>query len=404
MKILYYDCFAGISGDMNLGAMLDLGVDQKFLLQELSKLPVDSYKIKVHKDKRGGITGTKVDVIVPPQKKASSLHTLKKRTFRDITRMIKQSNLSANVKRISIDIFTRLARAEGKIHGHKIENVHFHEVGAIDSIVDIVGAAICLDYLKIDKVISSSIQVGSGMINCSHGTFPVPSPATAEILQDIPIKTGLVPFEATTPTGAAIIAATAVSFTEKIDFTPQKIGYGLGSKDSTIPNVLRLFLGEISADAVKADDPETGEAVIIECNIDDMNPELYDALMERLFAAGAHDVFLTPIIMKKSRPAVMVSVLCDVGKQKAIEEVLWLNSSTFGLRSYKVAKSMLRRETVKVKTKYGEITVKSGYLNERIIKSKPEYEDCKRLAKENGVTIQDIYESIRLTKRKKNEY
>jgi pyridinium-3,5-bisthiocarboxylic acid mononucleotide nickel chelatase len=316
MKILYYDCFAGISGDMNLGAMLDMGVDQKYLLKELDNLPIDSYKIKVYKDKRGGITGTKVDVIVPPQKKASSRHTQKKRTFRDITRMIRQSNLSANVKRISIDIFTRLARAEGKIHGHKIEDVHFHEVGAIDSIIDIVGAAICLDYLKVDKVISSPIQVGSGIINCSHGTLPVPAPATAEVLQGIPIKTGLVPFEATTPTGAAIIAATAVSFTEKIDFTPLKIGYGLGSKDSSIPNVLRLFLGEISANDAKADDPETGEAVIIECNIDDMNPEFYDALMERLFAAGAHDVFLTPIIMKKSRPAVMVSVLCDVGKQK----------------------------------------------------------------------------------------
>ena len=401
MKILYYDCFAGISGDMNLGAMLDLGVDQKFLLEELSKVPVDSYKVKVHKDKRGGITGTKVDVIVPPQKKASSRHTQKKRNFRDITGMIKQSNLSANVKKISLDIFTRLARAEGKIHGHKIENVHFHEVGAIDSIVDIVGAAICLDYLKVDKVISSPIQVGSGIINCSHGTFPVPAPATAEILMGIPMKTGLVPFEATTPTGAAIIAATATSFTEKIDFTPQKIGYGLGSKDSPIPNVLRLFLGEISANAEKADDPETSVAVIIECNIDDMNPEFYDALMERLFAAGAHDVFFTPIIMKKSRPALTVSVLCDVSQQKVIEEVFWLNSSTFGLRSYKIAKSMLRRETVKVKTKYGKITVKNGYLNERIIKSKPEYEDCKRLAKENGVSIQNIYESIRLAERTK---
>ena len=401
MKILYYDCFAGISGDMNLGAMLDLGIDQKFLLQELSKLPVDSYKIKVHKDKRGGITGTKVDVIVPPQKKTSSRHTQKRRTFSDIIRMIKQSNLSTDVKKISLDIFTSLARAEGKIHGHKIEDVHFHEVGAVDSIVDIVGAAICLDYLKIDKVISSPIQVGSGMINCSHGTLPVPAPATAEILQGIPIKAGLVPFEATTPTGAAIIATTAAYFTEKIDFTPQKIGYGLGSKDSTIPNVLRLFLGEISANAEKADDPETSVAVIIECNIDDMNPEFYDALMERLFAAGAHDVFFTPIIMKKSRPALTVSVLCDVSQQKVIEEVFWLNSSTFGLRSYKVAKSMLRRETVKVKTKYGKITVKNGYLNERIIKSKPEYEDCKRLAKENGVSIQNIYESIRLAERTK---
>jgi uncharacterized protein (TIGR00299 family) protein len=399
MKILYYDCFAGISGDMNLGAMLDLGVDQKYLLKELGLLPVDSYKIKVYKDRRGGITGTKVDVIVPPQKKVSSRHTLKKRTFRDITLMIKQSSLSANVKKISLDIFTCLARAEGKIHGHKIDDVHFHEVGAIDSIVDIIGAAICLDYLAVDKVISSPIQVGSGIINCSHGTLPVPAPATAEILQGIPIKTGLVPFEATTPTGAAIIASTATSFTDRIDFTPQKIGYGLGSKDSPVPNVLRLFLGEMFANAVKADDPKTGEAVIIECNIDDMNPELYDTLMECLFSAGAHDVFFTPIIMKKSRPALTVSVLCDVSRQKVIEEVFWLNSSTFGLRSYKVAKSMLCRETVKVKTKHGEITVKRGYLNGRIIKSKPEYEDCKRLAKEKGVSIKQIYESIRSVER-----
>jgi uncharacterized protein (DUF111 family) len=218
------------------------------------------------------------------------------------------------------------------------------------------------------------------------------------------MKTGLVPFEATTPTGAAIIASTATSFTDRIDFTPQKIGYGLGSKDSPVPNVLRLFLGEISDNTAKADEPQTGEALMIECNIDDMNPELYDALMERLFSAGAHDVFFTPIIMKKSRPAVIVSVLCDAGKQKAIEEIFWLNSSTFGLRSYKVTKSMLRREIVKVKTRHGEITVKNGYLKGRKIKSKPEYEDCKRLAKENGVSIQDIYESIRLTKRTKNEH
>jgi len=402
MKILYYDCFAGISGDMNLGAMLDLGVDQKYLVKELGKLPIDSYKVKVGKDKRGGITGTKVDVIVAPQKKTSSSHAMPERTFRDIAKIIKQSNLSPNVKKISIDIFTCLARAEGKIHGHKVDDVHFHEVGAIDSIVDIVGAAICLDYLKVDQVISSSLQVGSGIIHCSHGTLPVPAPATAEILMGIPMKTGLVPFEATTPTGAAIIAATATSFTDRIDFITKKIGYGLGSKDSpVVPNVLRLFLGEIAVNAAKADDPEIGDALIIECNIDDMNPEFYDILMERLFASGAHDVFFTPILMKKSRPAVTVSALCDVRMQKAIEEVFWLNSSTFGLRSYKVAKSMLRREIVKVKTRHGEITVKNGYLNNRIIKSKPEYEDCRWLAKENNVSIQDIYESIHLAERTK---
>lgn len=402
MKILYYDCFAGISGDMNLGAMLDLGVDQKHLLKELGKLPIDSYKIKVCKDKRGGITGIKVDVIVPPQKKTSSRHHMPERTFRDITKMIKGSNLSSNIKKISLDIFTCLAKAEGKIHGHKVDDVHFHEVGAIDSIVDIVGAAICLDYLKVDRIISSPVQVGSGIIHCSHGTLPVPAPATAEILTGIPMKTGLVPFEATTPTGAAIIASIATSFTDKIDFIPDKIGYGLGSKDTpVVPNVLRLFLGEIAASAEKANDPEIGDALIIECNIDDMNPELYETLMDYLFNAGAHDVFFTPIIMKKSRPAVTVSVLCNVSLQKVIEEIFWRNSSTFGLRSYKVVKSMLQRKIAKVKTKYGEITVKSGYLNGRRIKYKAEYEDCRRLAKENNVSIQDIYESIRLTKRNK---
>lgn len=396
MKILYYDCFAGISGDMNLGAMLDLGVDQKYLLKELGRLDIDSYKIKVCKDRRGGITGTKVDVIVAPQKKPSSRHHVPERSFRDITKMIKKSHLSANIKNISLNIFTCLARAEGKIHGHKVDDVHFHEVGAIDSIVDIVGAAICLDYLKVDRVISSPIQVGSGIIHCGHGTLPVPAPATAEILKGIPMKTGLVPFEATTPTGAAFIASTASSFTDRIDFIPQKIGYGLGSKDSPVaPNVLRLFLGEAAAAGTgKADGVETEDALIIECNIDDMNPELYETLMESLFAEGAHDVFFTPIIMKKSRPAVTVSVLCDVAKQKVMEEIFWRNSSTFGLRSYKAAKSVLTRKTEKVKTRYGEIIIKSGFLQGRRIKSKPEYKDCRRLAKENDVSIQDIYASI----------
>lgn len=399
MKILYYDCFAGISGDMNLGALLDLGVDQKHLLKELGKLPMGAFKIKIFRDKRGGIAGTKFDVIASTQKNISSRCHLKKSSYRDITTLIKQSKLSANVKKISLDIFSLLARAEGKIHGCKPEDVHFHELGAIDSIMDIVGAAICLDYLKVDKIISSPIQLGSGIIHCEHGTLPVPAPATAEILKDIPVKTGLVPFEATTPTGAAIIAATASAFTEKIDFTPKKIGYGLGSKDSAVPNVLRVFLGEVLTAA--SPDTEIGDAVMIECNLDDMNPELYDNLMELLFSAGAHDVFFTPIMMKKSRPASIVSILCDVSKQPLMEEILWFNSSTFGLRSYKVTKSMLARKTVKVKTKYGEIKLKCGYLNGRIIKSKPEYEDCKRLGKEKGVPIKDIYESIRLAKRTK---
>lgn len=399
MKILYYDCFAGISGDMNLGAMLDLGIGEKHLFKELAKLPIHSFKIKAYKDQRRGITGTKVDVLIPFHKNKTSRYVQKERTYRDIVKMIHQSDLSANVKAISLRIFTRLAEAEGKIHGRKTDDVHFHEIGAVDSIVDIIGGAICLDFLKVDKVISSPVQVGSGVVHCSHGTFPVPAPATAEILQGIPMKTGLVPFEAATPTGAAIIASTATAFTEKLEFTPLKIGYGLGSNDSPVPNVLRLFLGETTEHAAKTDHPDQGEAVMIESNIDDMHPELYEALMDEFFSAGAQDVFFTPIIMKKTRPAITVSVLCDVNRRKVMEDIFWTHSSTFGLRSYHVIKSMLQREIVKVKTGHGDIRVKRGYLNGKMIKSKPEYEDCRKLAKKRDISIQDIYKIINRTQR-----
>jgi len=291
--ILYYDCFAGISGDMNLGAMLDLGVDQKYLLNELSKLPLGSSRIKISRSQRGGITGTKFEV-VSPRTQSPSRHHLPKRTFHDIAKLIGESGLPVSVQHTSLHIFSVLARAEAKIHGQKIEAVHFHEIGAIDSIIDIVGAAVCLDYLKVDRVISSPLQLGGGLIHCNHGVLPVPAPATAEILKNVPVKTGLVPFEATTPTGAAIVVAMASAFTEKVDFTPRKIGYGLGRRDSAVPNVLRLFLGELPAMDAVSSGTETGEAVMIECNIDDMNPELYDNLMEHLFSAGAYDVFSLP--------------------------------------------------------------------------------------------------------------
>lgn len=392
MKVLYYDCFSGISGDMHLGAMLDVGVSPDYLLSELKKLDIGSYEIKIQKDKRRGITGTRVDVIVAHGHHEDD-HTA--RTFRDIAQMIKESGLSDAVKSLSLDIFTRIAEAEGKIHGHAVEDVHFHEVGAVDSIVDIVGAAICLDSLKIDRIVSSPVQVGGGFVKCAHGMLPVPAPATVEILRGIPVKSGLVPFETTTPTGAAILAATVDSFSEVIHFTPDAIGYGIGHRDTEIPNVLRVYLGTMPEDADPVSDVERGEAVIIECNIDDMNPELYDALMEMLFEKGAHDVFFTPIIMKKSRPAVTVSALCDLERQAVIEGVLWRHSSTFGLRSYRVAKAMLKREIVKVNTGFGDVSVKKGYLNGCVIKSKPEYEDCKRLAKEKGLSVKEIYDGLK---------
>jgi len=393
LKILYYDCFAGISGDMNLGAMIDLGVDPEYLRAELRKIEIGPYEIRVTRDQRRGIFGTKLDVILPSGEGAPAAHGHGHRSFKDIAGLIEKSNFSDGIKSTSLDIFMKIARAEAKIHGHSIDEVHFHEVGAIDSIVDVVGAAICFDYLKVDKILSSPVQVGGGFVKCAHGMLPVPAPATAEILTGIPIRSGIVPFETTTPTGAAILAATAGSFAEHINFTPLKIGYGIGHRDTEIPNVLRVFLGEMD-DEKQDPDVEVKEAFLMECNIDDMNPELYDGVMERLFEKGALDAHLTPVIMKKGRPAVKISVLCDADHRRGIEEVLWLQTSTFGLRVNKIEKLILRRDVSTVKTKYGVLSVKNAYLRGERIKWKLEYEDAKRLAREKGVSIKAIYDSL----------
>ncbi len=394
MKILYYDCFAGISGDMNLGVMIDLGVVEDFLLRELKKLNIGKYEIKITRDQRKGITGTKVEVLtndeIPGGERSSG-----ERTFKDIVQLIRTSNLSTKVKDISLKIFSRLAEAEGKIHGHKMDDVHFHEVGAVDSIIDIVGAAVCLDYLKPDRIISSPVELGGGFVRCAHGLLPVPAPATTEILRGTPVKSGAVPFEATTPTGAAILAATVDSFTEKLSFTPQNIGYGIGHRETEIPNVLRAYLGEMRAQTTPdADDTEKQTAILLECNIDDMNPEIYEDVMDALLAKGVYDVFLTPLIMKKSRPAIKISVLCSEENRQAVEEILWLRTSTFGLRYQRVDKSMLKRDFSTLSTKFGNVAIKNGYLRGRKIKSKPEYEDCRRLANINGVSVKEIYDLL----------
>lgn len=388
MKILYYDCFSGISGDMNLGAMIDIGVDQHRLVSELKKLAIDPYEIRITRDQRKGISGTRVDIVL------SDAQAPHHRTFAGILRLVKESDLSENVKTTSLGIFTKIAEAEAKIHGCDIDDVHFHEIGAVDSIVDIVGAAVCLDDLNVDRVLCSAVQVGGGFVTCAHGTLPVPVPATAEILKGIPVKSGLVPFETTTPTGAAILAATVDAFTEEANFTPRKIGYGIGHRDTAIPNVLRIFLGDMGEEAF-ADDPEIREAFIVECNIDDMNPELYDDVMDTLFDVGAQDVFLAPVIMKKSRPAVTISVLCHDTELKVVEKTLLLRTSTLGVRTRKVTKTMLKRDFSKISTKYGEISVKNAYYRGKRIKSKPEYEACKKLAREKGVSIQEIYDSLK---------
>lgn len=454
MKILYYDCFCGISGDMNLAALLDLGVPKEYLLKEISKLNLDSeYEIKVESAAKLGITGTRVDVILKNKlhnnedgehnhshnhdhfhghdekehnHNHSHVHDEKvhghdhshthdgsdhnhenshlhnhvynhnhvvehehhHRNLKDIENIINYSDLNNKVKKLSLDMFMRVAEAEAKVHGKSLYEVHFHEVGAIDSIVDMVGAAICLDYLKIDKIIASPVQVGGGFVKCAHGLMPVPAPATVEILKNIPINTGIVEFETTTPTGAAILAANVQEFTARIDFSIIKIAYGIGHRDLEIPNVLRVYLGE------KESSEKIEEQYILETNIDDMNPEFYSYVEEKLFDVGALDVFKTPIFMKKGRPGIKLSLLISEEIEKEVLDIIFEETTSIGVRKYKVEKIMLDREFSKVQTQYGEVTIKKSFYKGNLVKYKPEYEDCKKIAKEKNVTMEKLYKEI----------
>lgn len=442
MKVLYYDSFSGISGDMHLGAMIDLGVDPEYLIKELKKLGLsDEYELKITKAARKGITGTKVDVLLLNDHHHSHSekhmnhdneegmhhhhshnhteecchchveeeevthehhhhshendeHHHEHRNLYIIEEIINNSELSNKVKKISIEMFKKVAEAEAKVHGKELYEVHFHEVGATDSIVDIVGAAICLDYLKIDKILGSSVQVGGGFVKCAHGLMPVPAPATSEILKGVPIKTGAVPFETTTPTGAAILKTLVNKFTDDIDFLIDKVAYGIGNRDTEIPNVLRVYLGHYEETAVSVD-AEQDRELIIECNIDDMNSEMYEYIFEKLFKLGVKDVYVTPIIMKKGRPAQKLTVLTPYSLSREVEKLLLLETTTFGVRKYEVQKVMLSRDFVKVNTKYGEATVKRGIFNGEVIKFKGEYDCCKELAQKNNVTLEEVYNEIK---------
>jgi uncharacterized protein (TIGR00299 family) protein len=296
------------------------------------------------------------------------------------------------VKERSIKMFTKLAEAEAKIHGKKINEVHFHEVGAIDSIVDIVGAAICIEYLKPDRIMASEVELGGGFVKCEHGTFPVPAPATAEILKGVPVRTGAVKFESTTPTGALILACNVDEFAPMKGMKITRTAYGIGQADLDIPNVLRVYMAEsLDKDPSPAD---RVEAWILECNIDDMNPEMYGFVMDTLFDLGADDVFITPISMKKARPASKLSVLCSEDKKEAMVESLLTQTTTLGVRSYRVEKTMLQREFSSLSTPYGEVTIKTGFFKGQKLKAKPEYEDCVRIAKENNIPVNQVYQEI----------
>ncbi len=388
-RILYYDCFAGISGDMNLGALVDLGVDAAYLERELGKLNIEGFRLEVEPGMRKGISGTKVTVVVDHPENEKHRH------LSHIEELINGSSLSDSIKTKSLAIFDLVAEAEAKVHNISKEQVHFHEVGALDSIADIVGAAICQEYLEVDEIQASPVQLGGGFVKCAHGMMPVPAPATAEIVADIPVKTGLVDYEATTPTGAAILAATVDRFESRMELVVHKTGYGIGQRDGEIPNVLRVYLAEGSKRVTE--DVEEEEAVMLECNLDDMNPERYTHVMDLLFEAGAADVFIIPIVMKKSRPGHMLSVLCNSDSVDKMKEILFTETSSIGLREHTLKKSMLRREMVVLSTKYGEIEVKRSYFNGRVVNEKPEFEQCRKLAREHGVTLEEI--STEVTKK-----
>lgn len=379
MRTLYLDCFAGISGNMFLGALLDLGLPAEVLKAELAKLPVSGYDIKIKRVDKQGISAYYVDVETGRQHHHRHLP--------DINKIIDGARLADEVKAASKKVFLRLAEAEAKVHGTTVEAIHFHEVGAVDAIVDIVGAVFGLRYLGIERIYTSKLRTGSGFVKCSHGRMPVPAPATAELLHGIAYEAGDIAKELVTPTGAALVATLAQGSDGPPEgFKSEKIGYGAGSWDLDIPNVLRAVLGETSGAAGPA------EHLVVEANIDDLNPQLYPHVMEKLFAVGARDVWLTPITMKKSRPATELSVLADSHTFPAVAATLLAETTTIGMRYFPVHRLEAERRLVEVTTPWGPVKVKVSSLQGQVANVAPEYEDCRRLALENDVPLKVVWQ------------
>jgi len=409
MRLLYLDCFSGISGDMFLGALLDLGASQKHLEHELHKLKLDGWHLHVSRAMNKNVAGLRLEVHVGAHTHTikakhphifTNLHTHKHehahdhRTFADIRTLIERSALSPFVKKHAINIFRRIAEAEGKIHGMKPDRVHFHEVGAIDSIVDIVGGCIALEELDADEVQASELRTGFGFVDCAHGRFPVPAMATQEILKHIPHSQGEEPFELVTPTGAAIASEFCHTFDTMPSMKVEKIGYGLGMRElKKTPNVLRAVLGESSRTRTTrtSTGAKTDTIAVIETNIDNMNPELLGAAMEDLLAAGALDVFFTPIQMKKNRPATKLTVLCENKDADRFARWLLENTTTFGVRMREERRMKLDREFREVKTRYGKIAVKIGRLDGKVVSASPEFESCQSAARAKKAPLKKVY-------------
>jgi hypothetical protein len=450
MKVLYLDIFSGISGDMFVGALLDLGLDARKLERELAKLKLGGYHLHVGRQERQGIAGIKFDVHLEAGRgekgegrahghshhesacgivlhhehshghasrithHAHDHHHDDQRTFTQIKKLIHGSRLSSWVKQKSIAVFERIAEAEGKIHGKPAGEVHFHEVGAVDSIVDIVGACLGLEMLGKPRVVAAPVVEGTGWIRCAHGRFPIPAPATLAILgaRRIPVTQCDEPNELITPTGAALLAEFAESFGPMSGLAAEKIGFGLGTRENqTRPNVLRAVLGSQSkvqspkSKVVESGprithhaspDWETDRVAVLETNLDDVSGEVLGHFVEAALAAGALDVFHTPIQMKKSRPGVLLTVLCAEADADRFSEMILRETSAFGVRKTIAERRKLRREFTTVKTRFGPVTVKLGKLNGEVVQAAPEFESCRKLAAQKKIPVRQIYDAVRV--------
>jgi uncharacterized protein (TIGR00299 family) protein len=378
MKVAFFDCFAGISGDMTLGAILDAGADEARFKEELSKLGGIEFGLEIKKVVRQGIQATDVQVKIP--------HEHHHRHLSNITRIIEESALTDDVKEKAVGVFRTLAEAEARVHGTSMESVHFHEVGAVDAIVDIVGACIGLSLLGVEQVVVSPLPMGHGWVECQHGRIPLPAPATVEILKGVPVYSADVEGELVTPTGAAIAKTLAGGFGLMPQMKVESTGYGAGNTEFPFPNLLRIFVGEVSSDI------PFHRVSVVETNIDDMNPEFYNSAMESLFAAGALDVFATPIYMKKNRPATLLTVICPEERTDAVSETVLRETTSFGVRVSACERRCLERRWAQVETEFGPVKVKIGSLRGEDLTISPEYDDCKKAAESAGVPVRRVYE------------
>ena len=380
MKTAYFDCFSGVSGDMVLGALVHLGVPGDFIEESIGRFFPGEFRLKISAYERMNIHGFKADVIVKNKGKS--------RNHKQIRGLIEESNLSERVKTQSLKIFSRLAEVEAAIHGCSVEDVHFHELGGVDAIVDIVGASLGMEWLAIEKTVVSEIPVGKGFIDCAHGRLPVPAPATVALLKGVPVYGTKIASELVTPTGAAIITSLAQDFGPMPGMKISEVGYGVGAaKLKEWPNLLRIVIGECEAVS------EKDQVQVVETNIDDMNPEIFGFVMERLFEDGALDVILIPIFMKKNRPGTMIQVLCDKSRREKVIERILSETTAIGVRHYSVERRKLLRLVKKATTSFGKVQVKeiSGPTGKVVV---PEYEDCKRIALKERIPLKKVYELI----------